>query len=52
MQNGEGVEKLSIQLAEKLYREHGLISVCNDGVFVDFEIEKEKTETAATVNGQ
>ena len=32
---------MSIQLADKLYKEYGVISICNDGKFVDFGIEKE-----------
>ncbi|SET56241.1 hypothetical protein SAMN05660297_02774 [Natronincola peptidivorans] len=35
---------MTVELADKLYREHGLISICNDGKFIDFAnyLEKEK----------
>lgn len=42
---------MSIQLAMKLYLESNLISICEDGRFIDFEIEKDHS-TAATVSGQ
>ncbi|KXG78257.1 hypothetical protein [Thermotalea metallivorans] len=42
---------LTIQLADNLYREHGLISIIHDGKFVEFEnyIEKEEVQKE---NGQ
>jgi len=41
---------ISTQLADKLYKEYGIISIVNDGKFVDFEdyIEKEKSPLAGT----
>ena len=36
---------INLETAEKLYSEHGIISVCEDGKFVRFENDTENEES-------